>query len=366
MTAVKKLFLMALFCIISTAALGQDDKGKQADEEVDAESILKQVTDKKLTETVKKILSKGKKTPVLEEAKKYITKKTWTEQLAAVVVISQLGSKEQIKDLAKLLDSKHEDVREETAQALQRAGFDVETVDRRKKKYRLKGAEDEEKKPDWPSARKLRGAVGKLLAKVRAGDRRDKIKAAKELGDMVIAGRLPKLSKAEKDALSLICDQLLKDAGDREDHQKRIFATEQLERLWTISASKLADALADSNMTRAEAAAKRLILMRNKSICKLLKEKYTDADDNTRGKIVFVLGQMKEQRKAKVKDRSCLGEEESEKLVQKEVLPFLKEVLTTDKSVMVRHGIARALKNLGVEVETVDRGTGKYRLPGKK
>ena len=88
--------------------------------------------------------------------------------------------KEQVRDLAKLLDSSHEDVREEAAQALRKAGFDIETVDRRKKKYRLKGAEKEKEKPEWPSARKLRGAVGRLLAKVRAGEKKDKVKAAKE------------------------------------------------------------------------------------------------------------------------------------------------------------------------------------------
>ncbi|TET37922.1 MAG: hypothetical protein E3J72_04325 [Planctomycetota bacterium] len=122
----------------------EKEKKEQAAEEtgetagkIDQESILKKITDKKLKKAVKRLLSKGDKTEALKKAKIYISKSTWREQLVAVVVISELGSKEDIKELAKLFDSKFEVVREETAQALRKAGYRIKTLDAGEKKYEL-------------------------------------------------------------------------------------------------------------------------------------------------------------------------------------------------------------------------------------
>ena len=71
-----KLLILTLLCLVCTVVLAQDDREKQSDEDVDAQSILRQITDKELAETAKAILSKGKKTAVLQEAAHAVSGKT--------------------------------------------------------------------------------------------------------------------------------------------------------------------------------------------------------------------------------------------------------------------------------------------------
>ncbi|TET33238.1 MAG: hypothetical protein E3J72_17520 [Planctomycetota bacterium] len=228
----------------------------------------------------------------------------------------------------------------------------------------------EKKKDDLPKDKgkkitddSLKTEISRLIKLISSADRAEEIQAATSLGDIIIANPDVEVRPEDKKKLDKVLDRYIEDGGNYDDDDKRLFAQQQMQRLWTFCTDKMVESINSSNMTKAEAAMKQLILMRNADRCGKLISKFERADDKIRSRIAFTLGKMTEQRRAYVRNRDCMmGKEESRKLVNESVIPFLKKILTSDESKKVRKRTARALRGLGVEVETVDKDKCIYRL----
>ncbi|TET37262.1 MAG: HEAT repeat domain-containing protein [Planctomycetota bacterium] len=215
------------------------------------------------------------------------------------------------------------------------------------------GAEENgEQFPKQPPTAEETAKIKGLLEKIRTGERREKVQAAKALGDMAIAKPDMGLGAPERKTLDEIIDGYLADAGNKTDHQKSIFAKEQLERIWTFATDKLVAAVSEENISIKEAAVKQLILMHNDEICEKLIQKFHDGDEDTRFFVVFTLAKFREKREANVRERVCPEEKVTDRIVKEKVIPFLKKVQADEKSERVKKTIERALKDF----EPVERG----------
>ena len=155
-----------------------------------------------------------------------------------------------------------------------------------------------------------------------SGDRIERRKLAKVIGDRSIAGNL-QLSDAEKQQIRQEVVKTLQLAKSP-DANERSEARQQIERLWHPAAPALIASITASDVTISELAVKSLILMRNEwIISELVQEAKTTADEGKRQMLVFALSKMTEQRKSLIPGRACLDDKQSGELYSRLVAPAL-------------------------------------------
>ena len=197
------------------------------------------------------------------------------------------------------------------------------------------------KKEDWKAKDKK-----ELLETLNGSE--DKIrlrKAAKELGDRVLAGA-EELTDAEKLEVTVVvknCLQLAKskDGNDRES------ARMQAEGLWALSVPELLNNVASEDLSVMEFSHKTLSLMRNEEIIQSLMKMAMDSSDGRRRTMAIIeLGYMTEKRDSIVPGRQQNDSDELKALVQQKVRPLLVKFSESDKDAEVRKVATFALKNL--------------------
>jgi hypothetical protein len=170
-------------------------------------------------------------------------------------------------------------------------------------------------------------------------------KAAKVLGDRYIAGNL-KVSQGEQQAINGYVEKQvgLTAAAAGQD---RVEANDQIRRLWRLSADKLIDSLGCNNVTIVEAAIKNLALMRDEDIVRKIIGRIEASNSAAfRKYAIMALGMMKEKRDCLVPDRHTLGDDESEALAKKLIIPFLTRLKETEKDADILNAIKMAFQFL--------------------
>ena len=173
----------------------------------------------------------------------------------------------------------------------------------------------------------------------------ERMKAAKVLGDRELAGTLT-LSKDQRETLDQHIQKTI-EAADADNAGERVEAYDQIQRLWRLADDKLIDALGSPTIRVWEAAVKNLALMRNEEIVKRIIARVETSDDATFKKnAIFALGMMKEKRDSNVPDRHQLGDEESEAIAKKLIIPFLNQYKDREKDPVILQTIETAFKFL--------------------
>jgi hypothetical protein len=155
-------------------------------------------------------------------------------------------------------------------------------------------------------------------------------KAAKVLGDRHIAGKLS-LPESEQQGLGGYVEKQIgltaaADGSDREE------ANQQIQRLWRLATDQLIDNLGSKNMTVVEAATKNLALMRNEDVVRKIIAKIEGSEDVAfRRYAILALGMMREKRDCLVPGRDTLSDEDSAKMVETIIVPFLEGLQKTEK-----------------------------------
>jgi hypothetical protein len=180
----------------------------------------------------------------------------------------------------------------------------------------------------------------------QSADVSDLRKAAKALGDRSITGALS-LSEQEKAAITNVVQQCLLQTMSK-NAKERVEARQQIERLWWAAVPALMANIERREAAAVEAVIKSLTLMRNEEIvCSLMESAQTASSADTRMVAIFALGKMTEKRESLILGRTCLNEEESSRLAEKTIRPFLQEMAKTATNTIVLGAVARAVKDLG-------------------
>ena len=195
-------------------------------------------------------------------------------------------------------------------------------------------------------------SAGMLDALRSSQDKVARRKAARVLGDRHMNGELADWSEDQQRAVDEVVAALLKDTANRDDDAAREEANHQVGRLWRLCVPTLLGEVGKPYARTAENAGEFLSLMRNEEIVKALVGRAKAAETEQQKKwYIFILSDFMKQRTSVIEGRSCTGNEESVRLVQTHILPWLDELRRNDESEAVRKDAERAYEKLRKLIE---------------
>jgi len=179
---------------------------------------------------------------------------------------------------------------------------------------------------------------------VQSHERATEAKAAKELGDRLLAGQLALFENERKWLAGYVEKQIAMTAAA--EGPDRAEANLQIQRLWWLAADQLVEHLGDENLTIVEAATKNLILMRSEAVAQKIIARIQKGDSLCRKNAVLALGMMCDRRKCPVLGRSVMSDEASVAMAETIIVPFLRGLQEEKPAPELDEAIRTALRLL--------------------
>ena len=188
----------------------------------------------------------------------------------------------------------------------------------------------------------------KLLSPVR---KREAYEAAVAIGSKDIKNKIEFSDKEKKALDKYIQIQIYlfgaKERGKSSDAKKRLLG------LWYLAKERLLEAMYDKEIQVSEDAINCLVVMRNPDIITDIIQKVKDSEDAyivKRG--VYALGRMREISNCRISGRKLMSAEQSRKIAEEKIIPFLKSIQSDYKSSELKKTIQQALHMLSNPVDT--------------